>query len=195
MSIRESLDAWTTLTGLVTGMPLDDEIRAGYHRHLEELLPKMIEGLQAEVQRIIDGPKATRTAAAPAPAPAPAEPLAADYSYDDWAAFAEREGKNPADFVRTWFRDVEGGFDASTAAQRVDQWAKAKAWVAAQKARETQERPRVMNGGQGRQGGQQGGQRRQNTGPCPDCDQSRRVTTKYGERWRCDDHDYWGKAG
>jgi hypothetical protein len=136
-------------------MPMDDEIRAGYHRHLEELIPKMIQGLEAEVQRIITGPvrqgqQPGPAAAAPAP---PAEPLKADYTYDDWAGFAEAEGRNPADFVRTWFRDVEGGFDASTAEQRVDQWSKARAWVAAQKAREApQERPRVMNGGGGRRG-------------------------------------------
>lgn len=192
MSIHDSLNAYTTLRALVPALVSDEEERGAILRELDEIVPLMVQGLRAEVRRIIEGPPAraaqqqVRPAAA-APA-APAEALQSDYTYDDWALFAEREGRNPADFIRTWFRDIEGGFDASTAAQRVDQWAKAKRWIAEQKAKATQERPTVINGGQGEK-------RKGKTGNCPDCGKARQVTTKYGQRWRCDEHDYWGNVG
>lgn len=197
MSIKESLDAWSTLSGLVNGMPIDEELRKGYLRSLEDLLPKMIEGLQAEVRRAIEGPP-VRPAQPVRPVPAggghagdapPQEPLKPDYPYDDWARLAEANGRNPADFVRTWFRDIEGGFDSSTAAQRVDQYAAARRWLAEQRAKESAPRPKVINGGGG--GRSEGGGK---VGPCPECGGDRQVKTKYGWKYRCDDHDYWGRV-
>lgn len=204
MSVLDSLNAYTALRAVVSGLVLEEVERDGYLNKLDALVPRMVDALEAEIRWVIERthakPAATPTAAAP-------EPLKADYTYDDFAELAEANGRNPADFVRVWFKDLDGGYELSTAAQRVDVYAQARAWCAEQKAKESTPRPRVLNGGgqrpQGRpQGRQGGGQNRGNwrpnpIGPCPVCgpQETKMISTRNGDRWRCDEHDYWGDVG
>lgn len=200
MSVLDSLSAYTSLRALVSGLVLEEVEREQYLQRLDALVPQMVPALEAEVRWIIDRGQAK---AAPAAAPSAPEPLKADYTYNDFAELAEAHGRNPADFVRVWFKDLDGGYELSTASQRVDIYAGARAWCVDQKAKESAPRPRVLNGGQGRpqgrpQGRQGGGQRREPNpvGPCPICgpQETQLIKTKYGDRWRCDEHEYWGNV-
>lgn len=206
MSVLDSLNAYTALRAVVSGLVLEEVERDGYLNKLDALVPRMVDALEAEVGWIIDRGQWIRDQgkAAPAAAPSAPEPLKADYTYDDFAELAEANGRNPADFVRVWFKDLDGGYELSTASQRVDIYARARAWCVDQKAKESAPRPRVVNGGggqgrpQGRPGRQGGGQRREPNpiGPCPICgpNETSYIKTKYGDRWRCDEHEYWGNV-
>jgi hypothetical protein len=52
-------------------------------------------------------------------------------SYEDWVALAEEVDRKPTDFIRKWMADV-GGWDRSSAEDRVQQYQKAQAWYASQ---------------------------------------------------------------
>lgn len=170
---------------------VDEEEREKYRVRLMTMFPKYLDVMDARLTSMVTG--AAHAVATPAvQAVAPKAPLKDDYSYDEFAELFEKYDRNVADSLRVWFKDIEGGFDASSPADRSSIYGaateylerKSKATSAPSNTQSSGSRPYVKQGG--------GGNRK--SGPCPDCDQSRRVTTKYGERWRCDEHNYWGAA-
>lgn len=114
-----------------------------------ELREKLHEAWKLEHERILN-PPAPPTPVLPLPAaqprpsvlrPAPSEtdgdgPALPDSvetgslgdDYDHWVILAEEVGRNPADFVRQWFRDIEGGWEKSEGPVRIAQYRKAIAY-------------------------------------------------------------------
>lgn len=47
-------------------------------------------------------------------------------SYEDWVRLAEECDRKPTDFIRTWMRDIPGGWDRSSPEDRVQMYQKAR---------------------------------------------------------------------
>lgn len=121
-----------------------------------DLREKLLEAWKLEHERIVKPPAPVAPvlalpAARPsvlAPTPAETQPTLPESvetgtlgdDYDHWVILAEEVGRNPADFVRQWFRDVDGGWEKSESPVRIEQYRKAIAYYRNKNA--------VQNGGE-----------------------------------------------
>ncbi len=186
-TIRDLADGWIFLRENLSLVEDEDE-RGKYLARLDSMIPKFLDALEARLSTTV-------VKAAVAVAAAPVERvLQDDYSYDEFAELFEKYNRNVADSLRVWFKDFEGGFDTSNASDRVLIYSKASDYLA-EKARTTSP-ARNTPSGNGKpyvkQGGGSYGPAK--VGPCPDCGADKIVTTKYGDKYRCDDHNWWGKV-
>lgn len=192
-NIHELVRAW----GDINSAMMLDRIRSlfpdgeaeKYDMRMSRMLPQLISLLDSEIRITVN------SVSAKVPPPAPELKEWKDADFDTTAPFEElfsAYGRNMADSLRVWFKDIEGGYDASSLEDRKAVYGKARNYFVAKPATPSQPpsapRTNVVTMPVVKKTNRR-------SGPCPDCGNDRIITTKYGQRYRCQDHEWWGDVG